>query len=135
MRTFLAVAALVLVGAGVAFVQASNKNADAQDIGPTCETSPYWTRPTTGTEVVYYEAEVALAADTTKFTAGDITIFMDKDVNGNSITGEILTHKGSATKFNRIRVRGVDANEKQGPWSDWSFWKDLDCLDDPVIED
>ena len=56
-----------------------------------------WTPPTTGTPVVYYETETLSRVSTN-------SIYVLRAVKTNIL----------------VRVRGVDAAERTGPWSSWS---------------
>ena len=102
-KVLLAVAVVSVVGIGTALVQ-ENKNADELSAP---ETEFVWTRPTTGTPVHHYVAQVLV---------NEIdTLFFDPVPNESILLPVIYGNRY------RIRVAGVDANDIQGPMSIWSL--------------
>lgn len=61
-----------------------------------------WTRPTEGSPVVYYRIEIEMVG-----AWPDTTVKIPVPVWADSLRG---------------RVAGVDAQGRQGPWSEWNEW-------------
>ncbi|MFT5233997.1 MAG: hypothetical protein ACI9UK_000346 [Candidatus Krumholzibacteriia bacterium] len=73
-----------------------------------------WAAPTVGTTVVKYEVQIREGGS----DGGDSR---NMEVTTNSVTFDVdwLT-------LYEVRVRGVDASNRIGPWSEWSLAEDRD---------
>jgi hypothetical protein len=102
-KVLLAVAVVSVVGIGTALVQ-ENKTFNPEDAP---DAKFVWARPTTGTPVHHYVAQVLVnERDTLFFDPVPAEEIMLPVVYGNKY---------------RIRVAGVDAEGVQGPMSIWSL--------------
>ncbi len=111
----LGLAAAVL--AGVALVQGGNP--DQKSIGQRDELIFEWTPPTTGTAVVKYEVKVR--------TNGDDETIQHQFVTTNRVS--IPVNDDDSLAEYDVQVRGIDAKNAAGPWSDWSKAEDRDYGD------
>jgi len=78
----------------------------------------YWTHPTGGTPVVKYTLEmqnVPAPGDTNTLTYPGLT-------NMDDLYGYASTPYPVFGEQQRIRVKGIDADDREGPWSIWSGW-------------
>jgi len=98
---------LVVVLAGVALVLGG--------LGPQPDNLMFsWSDPTSGTEVVKYEVQIRVGGSASHEYRNEV-------VTTNSVTFDVEW----LTPY-EVRVRGVDANNRIGPWSDWSLAEDRD---------
>jgi len=101
--------------AGVAMVQGED---DDKDLPPPPEDMIFeWTAPTTGTIPVKYEVQIRTGG----VNSDDIRTDM-VDTNRITFAVEWLT-------VYEVRVRGIDAQNRVGPWSIWSLAEDRDMVD------
>ncbi len=77
-----------------------------------------WDAPTAGTPVVRYEVQIRVGGSQSNE-------YQNQVVTTNSVTFEV-----DWLKPYEVRVRGVDANDRIGPWSDWSLAEDRE-LEEP----
>ncbi len=77
-----------------------------------------WTAPTTGSPVVRYEVQIWK----NRATSNDIT-------NLEVMTNRVVFDAHGADLY-EVRVRGVDAANRPGPWSGWSIAENWE-LEDP----
>ena len=109
-------ALLVAVLAGVAISQSSGGE---KVIPPQPRDFTFdWTAPTTGTPVVRYDVEIRIGGPESD------------QIETRSVTTNEVTFSVDWVTIYEVRVRGVDAQGRVGPWSPWSLAEDRD-LDDP----
>ena len=78
----------------------------------------YWTHPTDGSAVVKYTMEmqnVPAPGDTNTLTYPGLD-------NMDEFYGYASTPYPVFGEQQRIRVKGIDADDREGPWSIWSNW-------------
>jgi hypothetical protein len=109
--TGVALAAVVL--AGVAFVLGTAGDKEAPAFAP--DLNFVWAPATTGVPAVKYEVEIRKGGP----GSTDITT---RTVSANQI---VITEVAWLTLY-EVRVRGVDADNRSGPWSQWSNAADRD---------